>query len=240
MADICTEQRGQLELQPKFWLCSCRLERERHREIQVCLLQFSSRPKITVDAHISDIMSCRAVSDSRTFFFCFFFFFCRAQMWLADRSDGAGGGGAPGVVWGPKNAIPLCPVLDKAPSVLIIPAAFTSANQLINSVFPSDKCFPHCSVVLHKHSSVNNSQSHPCCERGHILWFRRGWWLQACLAAWLAALSGSPGWLLQNIQVPVGFVGRWSFFWNVFLLGNIVSDSLTTLRSEGLNGQRDE
>lgn len=66
VADICTEQRGQLELQPKFWLCSCQLERERHREIQVCLLQFSCHPKITVDAHISDIMSCRTISGSHT------------------------------------------------------------------------------------------------------------------------------------------------------------------------------
>lgn len=90
-------------------------------------------------------------------------------MWLAVRSDGAWGGGDAVCRLEHKNVIPLCPVLDKAPSVLIIPAAFTSANQLINSVFPSDKCFPHCSVVLHKHSSVNNSQSHPCCERGHIL-----------------------------------------------------------------------
>lgn len=66
VADICTEQRGQLELQPKFWLCSCQLERERRREIQVCLLQFSIRPKITSDAHNSDIMSCCTISGSHT------------------------------------------------------------------------------------------------------------------------------------------------------------------------------
>lgn len=30
-------------------------------------------------------------------------------------------------------------------------------------------------MVLCKQSSVNNSQSHPCCEGGHILWFRHGW-----------------------------------------------------------------
>lgn len=45
VADICTEQRGQLELQPKFWLCSCQLERERHGDSQVCLLQFSPQSK---------------------------------------------------------------------------------------------------------------------------------------------------------------------------------------------------
>lgn len=33
-------------------------ERGRHRESQVCLLQFSFHPKITLDAHIADIMSC--------------------------------------------------------------------------------------------------------------------------------------------------------------------------------------
>lgn len=32
VADICTEQRGQLELQPKLWLCSCQLERETQRK----------------------------------------------------------------------------------------------------------------------------------------------------------------------------------------------------------------
>lgn len=53
--DICIEQRGQLEIQPNFWLCSCQLERERHREFQVCLLQFSFHLKIAVDAHISDM-----------------------------------------------------------------------------------------------------------------------------------------------------------------------------------------
>lgn len=50
----------------KIWLCSCQLERERHREIQVCLLQFSFHLKITVDAHISDITSCCSFSWSHT------------------------------------------------------------------------------------------------------------------------------------------------------------------------------
>lgn len=39
------------------------LERERHREIQVCLLQFSFHLKIAVDAHISNI-TVRYFSDS--------------------------------------------------------------------------------------------------------------------------------------------------------------------------------
>ena len=59
--------------------------------------------------------------------------------------------------------------------------------------------------MLHKHSSVNNNQSHPCCERGHILWFRRGWCLPACLTAWLAGgrLSARPPrWLLQRAFPP--------------------------------------
>lgn len=45
VADIFLEQRGQLELQPKLWLCSCQQESQRHGEIQVCLLQFSFHPK---------------------------------------------------------------------------------------------------------------------------------------------------------------------------------------------------
>lgn len=46
--------------------CSCQLERERHREIQVCLLQFSFHLKIAMDAHISDITSCCTIPDSLT------------------------------------------------------------------------------------------------------------------------------------------------------------------------------
>lgn len=102
VADICTEQRGQLELQPKFWLCSCQLERQRHREIQVCLLQFSSRPKITTDAHISDIMSCCTILDSG-----------RAEMMHVTDDAGV------------KN-IPLCAgCVWRGLFGLIIPAAFT-------------------------------------------------------------------------------------------------------------------
>ncbi len=107
LADICTEQRGQLELQPKFWLCSCQLERKRHREIQVCLLQFSFYPKITVDAHISDVMSRCTIPDSPTFF--------NTEIWLKVKikcmTDGTGH-----ILCHleSKNVIPLCPIFDKA------------------------------------------------------------------------------------------------------------------------------
>lgn len=104
-------------------------------------------------------------------------------------------------------------------------AAFASANQLFN---PAARLIriSHCSVVLHKHSSVNNSQSHPCCERGHILWFRRGWWLLVCLAAWLAAvlielIAAALKFLLSVMLVTDRFL--------TFLLGNAVSDLISLL-----------
>lgn len=129
VADICTEQRGQLELQPKFWLCSCQLERERHREIQVCLLQFSFHPKITLDAHISGIMSHCTISHSHTFF--------NTEMYLTVQikhiTDDVGYVMCH-LEFKKKNVIPLCPIFDKGLSGLILPAAFTSTNQLINSV----------------------------------------------------------------------------------------------------------
>lgn len=60
---------------------------------------------------------------------------------------------------------------------------------------PPTHTHTHCSAVLHKHSSVNKSQSHPCCVRGHILRFRCGFWFKkpvCCTAtrssSWLAGL----------------------------------------------------
>lgn len=93
-------------------------ERERHRESQVCLLQFSFHPKITLDAHIADIMSC--------VYFWFAHIFQRwniAQQWCRVC-----------YVEGFKKMSFLSAVYLIRPLCLIIPAAFTSATQLINSV----------------------------------------------------------------------------------------------------------
>lgn len=86
--------------------------------------------------------------------------------------------------------------------------------------FTSDGVFLHCSVVLHKHSSVNNSQSHPCCERGHILRFRCFWELEAIHAARLR-------WSLQwTIKVLMSCSSLWwsdVVLWDTILLENFFS-----------------
>lgn len=79
-ADICTARSAWTPAKAlTLFLSASERRRERDREIRVCLLQFSFHPKITRNAHISDIMSCFTISDS--YRFCHSVWVCISLQW---------------------------------------------------------------------------------------------------------------------------------------------------------------